>query len=99
MYGTSASTPVLAGMISVMNSQRQINGKSTVGFINPTIYASQNSGLFNDITSGNNKCCSSGVSTGTNPYCCDAGFEATSGWDPVTGLGSISFTNLYAMFA
>lgn len=101
MYGTSASTPALAGMISVINAQRQLNGKSTIGFINPTIYASQNSGKFNDIISGTNKCCSSGGNTvsGSNPYCCDSGFEATTGWDPVTGLGSVNYTNLYSMFA
>jgi tripeptidyl-peptidase-1 len=25
--------------------------------------------------------------------CCDYGFTAVSGWDPLTGLGSINFPN------
>ena len=60
VFGTSASTPVFAAMISLINAQRASVGKSSVGFINPTLYATQNRAYFNDITSGNNLCCSSG---------------------------------------
>ena len=31
------------------------------------------------------------------PTCCAAGFAATTGWDPVTGLGSIRLPQLVAM--
>ena len=47
------------------------------------------------MTSGDNKCCAS--STG-NPTCCDSGFTATSGWDPVTGWGSMDYTQLLKLF-
>ena len=35
---------------------------------------------FTDITQGDNKC-------STWQQCCDYGFYAQAGWDPVTGLG------------
>ena len=37
--GTSASTPVFAGMLSLINSRRLAAGKSSVGFANPALYA------------------------------------------------------------
>ena len=54
-----------------------------VGFANPLLYhiASVTPGAFRDITVGNNKCSS-------QFNCCEAGFEATVGFDPATGLGS-----------
>jgi tripeptidyl-peptidase-1 len=80
---TAASTAVIAGMISLINSGRQGLGKSSMGFTNPFLYSSSASSLFiNDIQSGHNKCTSSGT-------CCREGFTAVSGWDPVSGLGSV----------
>ncbi|KAJ7574359.1 peptidase S8/S53 domain-containing protein [Mycena floridula] len=78
--GTSASSPTVAGIIALLNDYRLANGKSSLGFLNPLIYA--NSGGFNDITSG------------SNPGCGTTGFTAGSGWDPVTGLGTPNFTKL-----
>ena len=77
LYGTSASCPLFAAMISIINANRLATGLSTIGFLNPTLYS--NSDKFNDITSGNNKCCSG--------KCCGSsssrkGFTATTGWDP-----------------
>ena len=66
-------------------------GLSTVGFINPTLYANPN--MFNDIISGNNNCCAPQDNLNP-PQCCLSGFSASSGWDPTTGLGSINYTNL-----
>ena len=40
---------------------------------------------FNDITTGN------------NPGCGTPGFNATQGWDPVTGLGTPNFEKLRAL--
>jgi tripeptidyl-peptidase-1 len=37
--GTSASAPVFAAMISLVNAARLAAGKSSVGFANPAIYA------------------------------------------------------------
>ena len=85
--GTSASCPVVAGMISLVNSARLAQGNSTVGFLNPALYANYPA-FTNDITSGDNKCMAVGY---MGVRCCREGFYAATGWDPVTGLGSIDF--------
>eukprot|EP01042_Synura_sphagnicola_P007113 gene7113-biopygen7482 len=84
--GTSASTPSVAGMITLINAARKAAGRATVGWLNPALYASQGS-FANDITAGNSTC--------TENVCCRQGFLAASGWDPVTGFGSVDFTRLY----
>ena len=84
VYGTSASSPVVGSILTLINEARFIAGKGSIGFINPTLYA--NPGLLFDITSGGNQGC------GT------PGFTATTGWDPVTGLGTPNFPNLLAKF-
>merc|ERR1712151_594682 len=85
--GTSCASPVVAGMASMVNAQLGIS----VGFINPTLYAAA-AGTFNDITEGNNKCTASTT-------CCSQGFSATTGWDPVTGLGSVNFAKFKSLFS
>lgn len=37
VYGTSASTPVIAAFLTSINDARIAAGKSTIGFINPTV--------------------------------------------------------------
>ena len=81
LYGTSASAPVFGGMVSLVNAARKASGKSSLGWINPALYAFAPK-FVKDITSGNNKCKSGSV-------CCEQGFYAAKGWDPVTGLGSV----------
>ncbi|KAH8991251.1 peptidase S8/S53 domain-containing protein [Lactarius akahatsu] len=73
--GTSCSTPIVAGIISLLNDHRLSQGRPPLGFLNPWLY---NGGLngFNDIVSG------------SNPGCNTDGFSAIAGWDPVTGLGT-----------
>jgi tripeptidyl-peptidase-1 len=46
------------------------------------IYSTDFAGAFNDVTNG------------TNPGCGTLGFNATDGWDPVTGLGTPNFPAL-----
>ncbi|KAH7908104.1 peptidase S8/S53 domain-containing protein [Hygrophoropsis aurantiaca] len=82
VYGTSCSSPVSGAIFTLINDARLAAGKSTIGFINPTIYSTDFSGLFNDIT------------TGDNPGCGTNGYNATPGWDPVTGLGTPNFAKL-----
>lgn len=91
LSGTSASSPVIGGMVALVNAQRIAAGKSSLGFLNPALY--QNGGIFNDITSGFNNCAASA------DVCCDEGFYATSGWDPVTGLGSVDFAKFSTVFS
>ena len=93
LYGTSASSPLFAAMITLVNSQRLASGQGPVGFINPSLYASSAT-LFTDVTSGNNKCCS--AQSAIQADCCTTGFTATTGWDPATGFGSMTLSNLNA---
>ncbi|KAJ3494769.1 hypothetical protein NLG97_g3867 [Lecanicillium saksenae] len=82
--GTSASSPVLAGMVSLLNDYLEANGKARLGFINPLLYSGKVDAAINDITSGKNYGCN------TN------GFSATRGWDAASGLGSINFAKFRA---
>jgi len=84
VYGTSASTPVIGAMFALINDARLVQGKQSIGFVNPVLY--ENPKAFHDITVGNNPGC------GTN------GFAATKGWDPVTGLGTPDFKKLLNVF-
>lgn len=86
VYGTSASTPVVGALLTMVNDARLADGKNPIGFINPVIYSSVFASALKDITEGNNPGC------GTN------GFNATVGWDPVTGLGTPQFPLLLALW-
>lgn len=85
--GTSCATPTFASVIQLVNSDRIANGKAGLGFLNPWLYANATSAL-TDITSGSNSGC---------PRISNAGFDAISGWDPATGLGTPVFTSLLAL--
>ena len=82
---------MVAGIVSLVNSARRAAGNSTLGWLNPALYALYPS-FVNDVISGDNKCLSAGAS------CCSQGFYATTGWDPVTGLGSIDFAQFLRTF-
>ncbi|CDO72763.1 hypothetical protein BN946_scf184994.g16 [Trametes cinnabarina] len=79
--GTSASSPIFASIIALLNDELITAGKPPLGFLNPWLYTTAAS-AFTDITSGNNPGC------GTN------GFPAEAGWDPVSGLGTPNYTKL-----
>ncbi|RFU72704.1 alkaline serine protease [Trichoderma arundinaceum] len=81
--GTSLSAPLWASILTLINEKRIASGKSTLGFINPALYAHPEV-----ITEGNNNGCSSPDESAL------WGFPAATGWDPVTGLGSPNFTAL-----
>ena len=57
--GTSASAPVITGMISLVNSARLSEGKPPVGFINTALYQIGTS-VANDIIFGKNSCTGDG---------------------------------------
>jgi tripeptidyl-peptidase-1 len=99
IFGTSASAPVFAAMVSLVNAARASEGKGPVGFLNPTLYNASSTAYFNDITSGINNCTYfSEISDPRAAPCCDSGFSCVPGWDPVTGHGSINYINLKNMF-
>lgn len=100
--GTSASTPVLAGILTILNQYLQFHGLQPnglglgLGNINPMLYrlAAASPQVFHDITSGNNVVpCQAGT-----PDCESGllGYAAGPGYDLVTGLGSIDANNLVA---
>ncbi|ETW82302.1 serine protease S53 [Heterobasidion irregulare TC 32-1] len=86
VFGTSASSPVVGSLITLINDARIAAGKGPVGFINPAIYSDSFASGFNDITTGGNQGC------GT------PGFNSTLGWDPVTGVGTPNLTALMPLF-
>jgi len=96
--GTSASAPVIAGMLALANAELLAAGKSSLGWILPKLYSNgTGTAVANDITAGRNNCCA-----GQNIYqltCCPHGYSATKGWDPITGWGSLNYKRFSAAFA
>jgi hypothetical protein len=77
-----------------VNAARIAASLPPLGWINPAMYQ-LGSSFVKDITAGNNKCCAQTVAN-QKPVCCTQGFQAGTGWDPVTGLGSVNFANFKA---
>lgn len=93
--GTSASAPVFASIVSLLNNARVASGKPVLGFLNPWIYEKGYQGL-NDIVDGGSTGCTgrsiySGLKTPRVP---GASWNATEDWDPVTGYGTPDFEKL-----
>merc|ERR1711871_334842 len=88
--GTSAAAPVAAGLISTLNSEMLKRNRARLGFLNPLLYKlhATRPDVFNDITEGNNRCMWAPLP------CCEKGFDASPGWDPMTGLGSLNYGKL-----
>ncbi|KAJ7916826.1 subtilisin-like protein [Mycena leptocephala] len=84
--GTSFSSPIFASIIALINDRLLAAGKPVLGFLNPWIY--DNSKAFTDITEGHN----SGFECPTS----SVAFDATKGWDALTGVGSPVFDKLLA---
>jgi len=80
--GTSAATPMWAGVITMANSARLSHGKSSLGPVNQLMYhiADAHPAALTDMTEGNNRPFQTKYQ--------DLGFYATKGWDPVSGLGT-----------
>ncbi len=100
--GTSAAAPAFAGIVSVLNQYLQAKGtisKPGLGNINPQLYnlASHTTGLFHDITAGDNAVpCEAG-----SPSCVNGFFGHSAGpaYDLATGLGSVDAYNLVTKWA
>jgi subtilase family serine protease len=84
--GTSFAAPRWAGFLALVNQQKVASGGSTLGFVNPAIYSigfsSSFTSDFHDITSGNNN-------NGKGKS-----YNAVTGYDLVTGWGSMNGQNL-----
>ncbi|KAM8915158.1 tripeptidyl-peptidase 1 [Spinachia spinachia] len=86
--GTSASTPVVGGMLSLINDQRLLKGRPVLGFLNPRLYKLKGQALF-DVTEGCHLSCLDEQVQGK-------GFCAAPSWDPVTGWGTPNYPELLA---
>ncbi|CAL1575111.1 unnamed protein product [Knipowitschia caucasica] len=84
--GTSASTPVVGGMLALINDQRLQKDLPVLGFLNPRLYKLQGIGLF-DVTDGCHLSCLDEEVQGK-------GFCAAPSWDPVTGWGTPNYPEL-----
>jgi uncharacterized repeat protein (TIGR01451 family) len=85
--GTSCAAPLWAGFTALANQQAVVNSHPPVGFINPAIYAIANSANYNN--------CFHDTITGNNSWSgSPALFNAATGYDLCTGLGTPRGTNL-----
>ncbi|KAI7909166.1 tripeptidyl-peptidase 1 [Pyricularia oryzae] len=91
--GTSASSPAFAGMVALVNAARKSKDMPALGFLNPMLY--QNAAAMTDIVNGAGIGCRKQRTEFPN----GARFNATAGWDPVTGLGTPLFDKLLAVGA
>jgi uncharacterized protein (TIGR03437 family) len=93
--GTSFGAPVWAGVVALLNQYlvgTGIESQSGLGNINPQLYRLAGTGVFHDVTSGNNiVTCVAGSPNCTNG---SLGYSATPGYDQTTGLGSLDAYNL-----
>lgn len=79
--GTSASSPVVAGVFALLNEQRLAAKKPPLGPLNQLLYSFDGQG-FNDVTKGKNNADG------------EQGFTAIKGWDPATGWGTPDYSVL-----
>jgi subtilase family serine protease len=88
--GTSLSCPQWAGIVAIADQlNKQLHNGATLGFINPALYklganATSYANDFYDVASGNFNQEDPAV----------PGYQSTTGWDAVTGLGTPNAANL-----
>jgi len=90
--GTSASCPIFAGIMALLNDYVNTKTGKPLGFLNPLLYKMvvDQPSTFHDITVGNNTCTEGGCREACK------GFMATVGWDPVSGLGTPVYSEMLA---
>jgi len=93
--GTSASTPIWAAVIALLNDARAQHGKKPLGFLNPLLYkmysACGNGKCFQKVVGGNNNW------SRNQARACTYGYTAIpNAFDPVTGFGSPNYLGLKA---
>jgi subtilase family serine protease len=91
--GTSASTPLIAGGIALVNQDLHRQGKQFVGQLNPLLYllgrSSSASSIFYDVTSYGNDVGPYIQGNGQLLGCC----SAARGFDPASGWGSLDIAD------
>jgi len=92
--GTSYSAPRYAALIAMANEQEVAQGRSTLGFINPAIYALAENPAnyidnFHDITTGTSACCGQ-----PSWYLAGTGYDLVTGWGSPIGQNLINALTL-----
>ncbi|POR31687.1 NAD-dependent histone deacetylase HST3 [Tolypocladium paradoxum] len=80
--GTSASAPVVAALIALVNDARLRKGKRVLGWLNEKLYSPKVRSVLYDTTGGQSLSCV--FAGGSRP----GGWPAKKGWDAITGLGT-----------
>lgn len=78
--GTSASVPVVASMVALINDARRRRGLPWTGWLNPRLYSREVRGVMRDVVGGSSVGCEW---EGEVP----GGWKAKEGWDAGTGIG------------
>ena len=86
VMGTSCAAPTFSGIVSLLNDVREMNGKSSLGFLNPLLFSKDGAASLNDITFGSGGGC---FDSSDN----DNGFPALPGWDAGKG-GSVYYDSI-----
>ncbi|KAF5560294.1 tripeptidyl-peptidase sed2 [Fusarium phyllophilum] len=81
LRGTSASAPVVAAMLALVNDARVRKGKEVLGWLNEVLYSEEVQAALQDVTKGESRSCD--FRKGGSP----GGWPAAKGWDAITGLG------------
>lgn len=102
--GTSAVAPTFTAIMALINQYAGNTPPTGLAPINPTLYSlypnNATSGAFNDITSGNNIVpCTSGTAGCPTAAPFQYGFSTGTGYDEVTGLGSVNGFHLAQAWA
>jgi subtilase family serine protease len=95
--GTSASTPLLAGGMAIVDEMLRASHHENLGLLNPLIYqlgrSSVAATVFNDVTAGGNDLGPFILGgTGLQLGCC----TATAGYDDASGWGSVNIAGFAA---
>jgi len=102
--GTSAGAPTFAAVIALVDQSLMASGfKSAPGLgnVNPTLYqlAGSNPTSFNDVPTGSNNIVPCAKASPNCPPSGQFGFSTNTGYDQVTGLGSVNANTLAAAWA
>jgi subtilase family serine protease len=88
-WGTSCAAPLWAGFTALVNQRAAANGQSSVGFLNPALYAIGQgplySSCFHDTTTGNNT-----NSLSPNQFYAAGGYDLCTGWGTPNGMNLIN---------
>ena len=96
----SAAAPTFAAVVANLNSARLSLHQPPLGFLNPFIYSVGYRGLTDIVDGGSTGCTGTDTTSGLKaPFVPFASWNATKGWDPVTGYGTPDLQKLLFLSA